>query len=86
MLKPIRRPELARIRQEEVLFSAPEADVDEDVVFADLGRLEHLEAELLLTLLVALLARYGLAVVTCGPSAGIPGRPGTDRTGARWCG
>jgi len=29
--------ELARIRQEEVLFSAPEAAVDDDVSFADLG-------------------------------------------------
>ena len=44
--------ELARIRQEEVLFPAPEADVDDDVALANLGHLKHLEAELLLALLV----------------------------------
>ena len=56
-------PELARIRQEEVLFSAPEADVDEDVVFADLGRLKHLEAEPLLALFEGLRARDRVPVV-----------------------
>ena len=63
MLKPIRRAELARIRQEEVLFSAPEADVDEDVSLADLGRLKHLEAEPLLALFVGLRARDRVPVV-----------------------
>ena len=63
MLKPIRRAELARIRQEEVLLSAPEADVDDDVPLTNLGRLKHLEAEPLLTLLVGLLARDRVPVV-----------------------
>jgi hypothetical protein len=56
-------PVLARIRQEKVLFSAPEADVDEDVVFADLGRLKHLEAEPLLARFVGLRARDGVPVI-----------------------
>ena len=55
--------ELARVRQEEVLLSAAEADVDDDVPLTNLGRLEHLEAEPLLTLLVGLLARYRVPVV-----------------------
>src|SRR5688572_30213748 len=63
MLKPTQAAELARVRQEEVLVSAPEADVDDDVPLTNLGRLEHLEADLLLTLLVGLLARYRVAVV-----------------------
>ena len=56
-------PELARLRQEEILFSAPEADVDEDVVFADLGRLKHLEAEPLLARFEGLRARDRVPVV-----------------------
>ena len=74
--------ELARIRQEEVLFSAPVADVDEDVGFADLGRLKHLEAEPL-----AGAPRRPpcprpctRSSRTCGPSGAIPGRSGTGRT------
>ena len=55
--------ELVRIRQEEVLFSAPEADVDDDVAFTDLGRLKDLDAKLLLALLVGLLARDRVPVV-----------------------
>ncbi len=69
--------ELARVRQEEVLLSAPEADVDNDVALTNLGRLEYLEAELLLTLLVGLLARYCVAVVQelAVLLQEIPGRP-----------
>jgi len=49
-------PELARRRQEEVLFAASEADVEEDVVSADVGRLKHLETEPLLERFVGLRA------------------------------
>jgi hypothetical protein len=52
-LKPIRRLNSYAFDRR-VLFPAPEADVDEDVAFADLGRLKHLEAEPLLALLVRL--------------------------------
>src|SRR5262245_11170115 len=51
------------MRQEEVLFAAPEADVDDDVCLTDLGRLKDLDAELLLALLVGLLARDRVPVV-----------------------
>ena len=54
MLKPT---ELARVQQEEILLSAAETGVDDDVPSTNLGRLEHLEAEPLLTLLVVLQRR-----------------------------